>query len=65
VHIATESVLRVYNSAIPGPEAFGEDVEVVAVKMHGVAADETIVYEVDADGFVGAEIEDVPDARLS
>jgi hypothetical protein len=61
VHIATDSVFRVRNSAIPVPEAFGEDVKVMAVEMHGVTADETIVDEVDADGLVGAEVVDVPD----
>jgi hypothetical protein len=61
VHVATDSVFRVRNNAIPVPETFGEDVKVVAVEMHGVTADETIIYEVDADGLVGAEVVDIPE----
>jgi hypothetical protein len=60
MHITTNSVLRVDNSAVPGAKAFSEDVEIMTVEMHGVTADEAIVYEVDSDGFVRAEVEDVP-----
>jgi hypothetical protein len=60
MHIATNSVGGVDNSAVPGAEAFSEDVEVMTVEMHRVTANEAVVYEVDADGFIGAKVKYVP-----
>lgn len=46
--------------AVPETGAFGEDVEVVAVEMHGVGGEWEEVVNDQADGRVGAEIVDVP-----
>lgn len=47
------------NNAVPGAEALGEYVEVVAVKMHGVKGCKLVVDD-EAHGGVGAEVVDRP-----
>ena len=59
LHVAALRVARVRDGAVPGPEAFGEDVEVVPVQVHGVRGDEGVVDD-EADGGVGAEVVDLP-----
>ena len=46
--------------AVPETGAFGEDVEVVAVKMHRVGGEWEEVVNHQADGRVGAEVVDIP-----
>jgi len=60
VHVAAGGVGGVCDDAVPSTKAFGKDMEVVAVEMHGVGAGLAVVDDVEADGGVGAEIEDVP-----
>ncbi len=57
--VAPLRVLDVLHGAVPGADAFGEDVEVVSVEVHGVGGGE-VVADDDADGGVGAEVVDVP-----
>ena len=45
--------------AVPFAVTFGEDVEIVAVQMHGVGGDEVVVDD-EADGGVGAKVINVP-----
>ena len=45
--------------AVPGAGAFGEDVEVVPVEVHGVRGGEVVVDD-DPDGGVVAEVVGVP-----
>ena len=59
LHVAALSVVLVCDGTVPGADAFGEDVEIVAMKMHGVGGRERILNN-DADGAVSAEIVDVP-----
>ena len=47
------------HATVPGADAFGKHVEVMAVEMHGVCGGEG-VFDDDADGGVGAEVVDVP-----
>ncbi len=57
--VATLRVGLVDDGAVPGADALGEDVEVVAVKMHGVRGAEFVLDD-DADGAVGAKVVHVP-----
>ena len=57
--VAALGVLLVDDGAVPGADALGEDVEVVAVEVHGVGGRE-LVLDDDADGAVVAEVVDVP-----
>ena len=59
LRVAALRVARVRDGAVPGPEALGEDVEVVPVQVHGVRGDEGVVDD-EADGGVGAEVVDLP-----
>ena len=59
LHVATLGVVLVGDCAVPGADALGQDVEVVAVEMHGVGGGE-FVLDNDADGAVVAEVVDVP-----
>ena len=59
MHVSPLGVLNVLHRSVPLPNAFGEDVEVVAVKVHWVGCGE-VVAEDDADGGIGAEVVDVP-----
>lgn len=60
VHVAALRVGGVGHGAVPLAVALGENVVVVAVEMHGVAADEAVVDEVDADVFCAGELVHVP-----
>ena len=57
--VAALRVLRVGDAAVPGADALGEHVEVVAVEVHGVGGVELVVDD-EAHGGVGAEVEDGP-----
>lgn len=46
-------------AAVPVSRAFGEDLHVVAVEMHGMRGGRRIIDD-DAHGAVGAEVLDVP-----
>lgn len=59
LHVAALRVGLVHDGAVPGSDAFGQDVEVVSVEMHGVRGREG-VFDDDADGGVGAEVVGVP-----
>ena len=59
LRVATLRVLCVRDLSVPAAGAFGEDVEVVAVEVHGVGGDEFVVDD-EADGGVGAEVVDGP-----
>ena len=59
LRIATLRVLRVGDDAVPRPRTLGEDVEVVAVEMHGVGGYEVVVDDETHRG-VGAEVVDIP-----
>jgi len=58
--IAAQRVLRICHNAIPLAEAFSQDVVVMAVEMHGVAANETVVDHVDAHMLRTRELVHVP-----
>ena len=60
LYVAALGVLLMGYRAVPETGAFGEDVEVVAVEMHGVGGEWEEVVNDQADGRVGAEIVDVP-----
>ena len=55
--VAALRVLRVGDLAVPGSETLGENVEVVAVEVHGVGCEEFVV-DYQAHGGVGAEVVD-------
>ena len=59
LHVAPLGIGLVGDCSVPGTDALGQDVEVVAVEMHGVGGWE-LVFDDDADGAVGAEVIDVP-----
>ena len=59
LHIATLGICLVNDCAVPGSDALGQDVEIVAVEMHGVGGWE-LVLDDDTDGAVGSEVVDVP-----
>ena len=59
LHVATLRVGLMGYFAVPGADAFGEDVEIVAVEMHGVGGWEFVLDD-EADGAVVAEVVDVP-----
>ena len=59
LHVSSLGVMDVLNGAIPGAGALGEDVEVVAVKVHGMRCGEMIADN-DADGGITAEVVHVP-----
>lgn len=59
LYVATLGVLLVGDGAVPGADALGEDVEIVAVQMHGVGGREFVLDD-DADGGVVAEVVGVP-----
>ena len=60
LYVAALGVLLMGYRAVPETGAFGEDVEVVAVEMHGVGGEWKEVVNDQTDGRVGAEIVDVP-----
>lgn len=57
--VAALRVLRVDDLAVPGAGAFGEDVHVVAVGVHGMGSREADTVHDDADGFGVAHVEGV------
>lgn len=57
--IAALRVLWVDDLAVPGAGAFGEDVHVVAMGVHGVGGWEADAVHDDADGFCVAHVEGV------
>jgi len=57
--VAALRVLGVDDLAVPGSGAFGEDVHVVAVGVHGVRSREADAVHDDADGFGVAHVEGV------
>ena len=57
--VATLGICLVDDCAVPGSDTLGQDVEIVAVEMHGVGGWE-LVLDDDADGAVGSEVVDVP-----
>ena len=59
LHVAPLRVLLVDDGAVPGPEALGQDVEVVAVEVHGVGGGEVVVDDYPDRGVV-AEVVGVP-----
>ena len=59
LRVAALGVLLMRDGAVPGARAFGQNVEVVAVKVHGVGGDHFVFHD-QADGGVGAEVVDVP-----
>ena len=60
LYVAALGVLLMGYRAVPETGAFGEDVEVVAVEMHGVGGEWEEVVNDQADRRVGAEVVDVP-----
>ena len=60
LHITALRVSLMGDRAIPETGAFGEDVEVVAVEVHGVGGEWEEVVNDQADRRVGAEVVDVP-----
>ena len=59
LHVAALRVVRVGDGAVPVSGAGGQDLEVVAVHVHGVGGDEVVAHD-EADGGVLAEVVDVP-----
>lgn len=59
LHVAPLGVLDVGDGSIPCTDAFGEDVEVVAVEMHGVRGGDFILHD-ETDAVVGAEVVNIP-----
>ena len=59
LHVAALGVLLVDDRAVPGSDALGEDVEVVAVEVHRVVLCK-FVFDDDAHGAVVSEVVDVP-----
>ena len=57
--VAALGVVLVGDLAVPGARAFGEDVEIMPVQMHGVGSGKFVMDD-DADGGVVAEVVDVP-----
>ena len=59
LHVATLSIRLVDDFAVPGPDALRQDVEIMAVQMHGVGGTE-LVLDDNSYGAVVAEIVDIP-----
>ena len=59
LHISSLRVLDVSNSTIPLADAFSENVEVVAMKMHRVRSWDLVLHD-NADRVVVTEVVDVP-----
>ena len=59
LHVATLGIELVSDFAVPGADALGQDVEVVAMEMHGVGGGK-FVLDNEADGAIVAEVVDVP-----
>lgn len=60
MRIPSLRILRSYNrDAIPRPCSVVENVEIVAVQVHGVRTG-VVVVDYDADGCVGPKVHDVP-----
>lgn len=56
MRVATLRILRVRDFAVPGADAGGEDLEVVAVEVHGVGGREADTVQADAHAAVVAPI---------
>ena len=59
VDITTLRIERIGDDTVPGTATFGQDLEIVAVEMHGMDGAEDVADD-EADGVGGAEIVDVP-----
>lgn len=59
LRVATLRVARVDDLAVPLAHALGQDVHVVAVRVHGVRGREADAVHDDADGFRVAHVEDL------
>ena len=59
LHVTTLGVGLMDDGTVPGADALGENVEIVAVEMHGVGSREFVLDD-DADGTVVSEVVDVP-----
>lgn len=59
LHVTALGVLLVDDCTVPGSDALGQDVEIVAVKMHGVGGREGVLDD-DTDRAVVSEVVDIP-----
>lgn len=59
VYVPSLRVVGVRHVAVPNSCAFGEDVHVVAVQMHGMAPRGGVVVDDEADGCARAKVKDV------
>lgn len=59
LHIAPLGIFYVGNGSVPCADAFGEDIEVMAMEMHRVRSGD-FVFHNEADAVVGAEVVDIP-----
>lgn len=60
MHVTSNSIPSVDDTAVPFAIAFSEHVEVMAVQVHRMASNETVVHKMNADILSARELIDIP-----